>query len=557
MAEKEGFEPPDLLQSTVFKTAALDRSAISPLQKYYFIFIYKFFSKIYSAIFVIHQLNSVKFNYIISNIILTYLLLTGSFVFANKNLNAFFAYSVFYSPEKGSYVETNLTIISKSLNHKKVNLKQEASVNVFITFSDQNNAVKAGNKYNVISQSLNDTSISKNLIDVQRYFLKPGKYKVEVSLSDNNSPDKKVFDFNEEITIAYSTQQVNLSDIELVDSYQKTEKNNSFSKSGFDLIPFSINYYPENSNKLIFYNEAYGTDSVLGIDQKVAFVYYLEAAETLEKIDGYFGVSKQKTQKVNVLFSQMDIAQLVSGNYNLVSEIRDEKGMVLAQKKIYIQRRNKQAKIDLENLGAINAEIIFTNKYTNKDSLKEFIACLWPISSEVERNWQETQIKNADVKIMQQYIYAFWKNRNDKNPEGEWYKYFEQVLYVNKILACGKMKGYFTDRGRVYLQYGPPDAQQQVPNEPDTYPYEIWQYYRIKDPQTGQFQTNKRFVFWNKDLDGSCYRLLHSDVRGELRDSRWQMRLKSRTQNNVNLDVENPNMNTYGTGIDDLFSNPR
>ena len=29
-AEKEGFEPPDLLQSTVFKTAAIDRSAISP-----------------------------------------------------------------------------------------------------------------------------------------------------------------------------------------------------------------------------------------------------------------------------------------------------------------------------------------------------------------------------------------------------------------------------------------------------------------------------------------------------------------------------------------------
>lgn len=30
-AEKEGFEPPDLLQSTVFKTAAFDRSAISPI----------------------------------------------------------------------------------------------------------------------------------------------------------------------------------------------------------------------------------------------------------------------------------------------------------------------------------------------------------------------------------------------------------------------------------------------------------------------------------------------------------------------------------------------
>jgi len=30
LAEKEGFEPPVLLQTTVFKTAALDHSAISP-----------------------------------------------------------------------------------------------------------------------------------------------------------------------------------------------------------------------------------------------------------------------------------------------------------------------------------------------------------------------------------------------------------------------------------------------------------------------------------------------------------------------------------------------
>ena len=31
MAESEGFEPPDLLQSTVFKTAAFDHSASSPV----------------------------------------------------------------------------------------------------------------------------------------------------------------------------------------------------------------------------------------------------------------------------------------------------------------------------------------------------------------------------------------------------------------------------------------------------------------------------------------------------------------------------------------------
>ncbi len=30
LAEREGFEPPEVLPSTVFKTAAIDRSAISP-----------------------------------------------------------------------------------------------------------------------------------------------------------------------------------------------------------------------------------------------------------------------------------------------------------------------------------------------------------------------------------------------------------------------------------------------------------------------------------------------------------------------------------------------
>jgi hypothetical protein len=34
LAEKEGFEPPVVLPTTVFKTAAIDRSAISPARKY-------------------------------------------------------------------------------------------------------------------------------------------------------------------------------------------------------------------------------------------------------------------------------------------------------------------------------------------------------------------------------------------------------------------------------------------------------------------------------------------------------------------------------------------
>ncbi len=51
LAEREGFEPPDLLQSTVFKTAAFDRSAISPNEGAN-ITIKKFTSKKYHQKFV-------------------------------------------------------------------------------------------------------------------------------------------------------------------------------------------------------------------------------------------------------------------------------------------------------------------------------------------------------------------------------------------------------------------------------------------------------------------------------------------------------------------------
>lgn len=62
-AEKEGFEPPEVLPSTVFKTAAFDRSAISPIAQLLLSFqlcgckgttifiICKFFSNYFSNIF--------------------------------------------------------------------------------------------------------------------------------------------------------------------------------------------------------------------------------------------------------------------------------------------------------------------------------------------------------------------------------------------------------------------------------------------------------------------------------------------------------------------------
>jgi hypothetical protein len=69
----------------------------------------------------------------------------------------------------------------------------------------------------------------------------------------------------------------------------------------------------------------------------------------------------------------------------------------------------------------------------------------------------------------------------------------------------------------------------------------------------GQF-SNRRFIFYNPDLVNNAYRLLHSDMLGELKNPSWPQILSSRNTNKGNVD--NPNQNVqdhWGGNSDDLF----
>ena len=94
-------------------------------------------------------------------------------------------------------------------------------------------------------------------------------------------------------------------------------------------------------------------------------------------------------------------------------------------------------------------------------------------------------------------------------------------------------KGYVSDRGRVYLQYGAPDNTVRSVFSNDTYPYEIWHYYVLGN------QRDKRFVFYNPELTGNDFFLLHSDAKGEIYTVNWQYKLytpTSSTDQSRNLD---------------------
>ena len=63
-------------------------------------------------------------------------------------------------------------------------------------------------------------------------------------------------------------------------------------------------------------------------------------------------------------------------------------------------------------------------------------------------------------------------------------------------------------------------------------------------------------MFANFAIADDCYKLIHSEVKGEIYDERWRFRLVNRTQQSTNVDETKPG-GTYGNHMDDNFNSPR
>ncbi len=483
------------------------------------------------------------------------LLLTIFYKTVFSTITVYFNYGVFNTSNNKPYLETYLTISGNSVKFSPVAGGLQANINISWKIFKGAELVKSSS-YNLLSPITTDSLQLPSFIDNQRFSLDNGQYNLELVITDNAQPDQKT-SHAQKINISFNRdKKIYNSDIQILESYKKSTAASLLTKSGYDLIPYNINYFPKRQNALKFYMETYNLDTLIGKGTKFVYFYYIENNENLEKQFGFSGFQKQSANRINPLLAQFDITQLPSGNYNLVIEVKDSLNKVQSQKKWFFQRQSDAVNI-AHNTDIRTIEDFF-NSVQNIDSLKQFVECLWPVSSTKEREWQQIQIKNKEPNLMRGYLVDYWKTQagDTTNSLQLWYSYYKEVLETNALLKCGKQKGYYTDRGRVYLQYGKPDQRNQVNSEPNTYPYEIWQYYRIYDRATKRFFTNKRFVFANFAIADDCYELIHSDVKGEMYDERWRFKLVNRSQQSTNIDDTKPGK-TFGSNMDENFNTPR
>ncbi|HEV2386205.1 MAG TPA: GWxTD domain-containing protein [Candidatus Acidoferrales bacterium] len=115
----------------------------------------------------------------------------------------------------------------------------------------------------------------------------------------------------------------------------------------------------------------------------------------------------------------------------------------------------------------------------------------------------------------EQFIERFWARRNPdpESPENEFKdEYYRRIAYANEHYSSG-IPGWKTDRGRIYIMWGPPDNVESHPaggpyerppeeggGETSTYPFEDWEYHYL--PGIGE---NVQIEFVDPTMSGEYH----------------------------------------------------
>jgi len=417
--------------------------------------------------------------------------------------------------------------------------------------------VKKGKKIVDFRKSLIKNTLSPdgqihNFFDIERFSLTNGKYVLQIMLRDLNLTEIDTLKAELPFVLSFSDFKVELSDIELIESMEKSDTLDLLTKAGYRIIPYVNNYFPPEIKKISFYAEIYNTNKSFGLDEKFVVVVQL-IDDGGNVIGSYRKIMVKKAKPVNIVLNSFNIEKLYSGNYSVNIEVRDEKNELVTSKSLPFYRNNPLSTKEYsekDSVFLVDANKVFTNYIINRDTIIEYIKSMRPRADLTEQAIIDNQLESATIGDLQQFMYVFWSKRNEKKPELTWDKYHSLVLFVNAKYGTQIKKGYITDRGRVTLQYGKPNKSISISSEPSAYPYEIWFYYHI-----GTYN-NKRFVFYNSDLSSNDYELLHSDMRGERFNSRWSDVIYSRAKSVVDFRPEGA-IQDVGRNAEDYYNNPR
>ena len=400
-----------------------------------------------------------------------------------QNAMALFSYSTFNDPNGTPYIET---YVSFNAWHFKfiptAGSKYQATIEMTVIATRDDSIVYA-KRYNLQSPAIDNPENNMfSFLDVLRFAIPNGIYNLQIVMKDKNG-DTDPVEINQNVTVYYPADKPSLSTLQIIASAKPTKQESMISRNGYDMEPYVDSYIPKEIDLLNFYYEIYN-------------------------------VQKE------------------------ISELRNRHNETFGVKKYTFQRSNPNVQLSTDDMFVFGGT--FVTNIDEKD-LNYYIQTLYPTASAKEKDFIFNEAASASLEEKQAFFYKFWLARST-DPKSEWFKYRKWVEYVDKHFSKGNVRGYQSDRGRVYLQYGPPTYVLDEKNKVSTrnfqnighihyLPYQMWFYEYIPGDNP-----KRAFVFFDQFRSGNYY-LLHSNAKGEVQDMFWERRL-SGNQLEENMQAE-------------------
>lgn len=318
---------------------------------------------------------------------------------------------------------------------------------------------------NVKAANFQATQSSANFnLSYRSFNLRPGLYKLRISVQDDNSQIKGTAENS--VTVLPINKPLDISDIVLVSKIVSEGKKEK-------VIPNVKKDITTKEKSLSFFYVLY-SDTARDVT-----IYY--QIHNLRRDKFYKQTVKRKLKAgKNLIYQTLGNNELTLGEYSLIVKAVDDKSglKVGIGKKFYSHISNFPTSI--VDLDLAIDQMMYIASPSEIDYIKE--------------------AKTYDEKL-KRYL-AFWKKKDPtpNTPENEVLnEYYRRVDYANANFKS-YYEGWRTDMGMIYITLGPPDQVERHPFEYDSKPYEIWYYYNL----------NRRFIFVDETGFGD-YRLLNPD----------------------------------------------
>jgi GWxTD domain-containing protein len=331
----------------------------------------------------------------------------------------------------------------------------------------------------------------------------PGKYLAEITIIDDVSKARGAASLT--VTVPdYRPDQLAMSDIELAYEIREVSDtaagaiNRHLVKEGRLVVPNPTGVYQMKRDSVIYaYSELYGLDTASRDSDSFTVRYRVKDAGGNLVYD--FGQAVFRKPGNSAAFSNaLDIGNLESGRYNLLLEATD----------LYTKRQTVTAK----EFSIIDPNAV---KALNKAEVELMINIAWYHLSEAEK----IQIRKLTSEGQVNFLKQFWREMDDdpSTPENPVYD-----DAVRRFAFAGdnfpthhtRHDGWKTDRGRVYITYGPYDNETELILPAGSYPLIKWEYYNIEGGVI--------FIFASDEVSGiRDYQLVHSTHSREIHNPYW------------------------------------